>query len=72
VDWLKDNAMLVFDDNSPIPSKEIARQSRGQDWTAQQYHLNNRCVIRGCTSIDKDNDQRQSSIPPATIIISGC
>ncbi|MCK5000002.1 MAG: hypothetical protein KAS23_10715, partial [Anaerohalosphaera sp.] len=55
VDWIKNNAMLVFDDNSPVPSKEIARQSKGQDWTVQQSQENNRCLIQGSTSIDKDS-----------------
>lgn len=55
VDWIKNNAMLVFDDNLPVPSKEIAKQSRGQDWAAQQSQENNRSLIQGSTSIDKDN-----------------
>lgn len=31
--------------------------SRGRDWTARQSQVNNRCLIQGCTSIDKDSSR---------------
>jgi hypothetical protein len=54
IDWLKKDAMLVFDDNAPLASKQIAIQSNGRDWTKQQEEQNKRYTIQGATSIDKD------------------
>ena len=54
IDWLKKDAMLVFDDNSPRASKQIAIQSNGRDWTKQQEEQNKRYTVQGATSIDKD------------------
>ena len=62
VDWLARDAMLVFEDKSPAASKEIAIQSKGQNWTNKQYHENNRCVIQGCTSIDKDSGRFRCTV----------
>jgi len=55
VDWLAKDAMLVFEDKSPIVSKNIAIQSNGKEWTEKQYQENNQCYIQGCASIDKDS-----------------
>lgn len=55
VDWLKKDAMLVFDDNSPAASKQIAIQSNGRDWANRQHEQNKRYCIQGSTSIDKDS-----------------
>lgn len=54
VDWIRDNTMLVFDDNSPVATKEIAIQSKGRDWADKQYLQNKQCVIRGSASMDTD------------------
>lgn len=55
VDWIRENTMLVFDDSSPFPVMDIAAQSMGQKWADEQSLENNKCVIQGCSSIDKDN-----------------
>lgn len=62
VDWIKDNAMLVFDDNVPYASTQITKQSRGQDWTSQQSQEDNRYVIQGCTSIDRDSGRLKFTV----------
>jgi hypothetical protein len=54
VDWLKKYAMLVFDDNAPAASKQIAVQSNGRNWADLQERLDNKYTIQGSTSIDKD------------------
>ncbi len=54
VDWLRNNAMLVFDDNSPAVSGEIATQSNGKKWANQQKEQGKRYVAQGSTSLDKD------------------
>lgn len=54
VDWLTKDAMLVFDDNSPTATRQLAIQSNGRDWTDQQEKQSKRYRIQGSTSIDKD------------------
>jgi len=54
INWLKKHAMLVFDDNTPAASKQIAIQSNGRNWSDMQEQNNNRYTIDGSTSIDKD------------------
>ena len=54
VDWLRRNAMLVFDDNSPAVSREIVAQSNGEEWTNQQHKRGKRYVAQGSTSLDID------------------
>ena len=55
VDWIKNNAILVFDDNTPVPTNNIAVQSMGQNWADKQIVENKRSLIQGCSSIDKDS-----------------
>ncbi len=50
IDWLKKHAMVVFDDNAPSASKQIAIQSNGKYWADH----NDRYSIQGSTCIDKD------------------
>lgn len=54
IDWMADNAMLVFDTNSPPALRNITTLSKGKDWADKQYEQNNRCLIQGCSSIDKE------------------
>ena len=54
IDWLKRNAMLVFDDNSPAVSGEIVTQSNGKEWATEQREQGKRYVAQGSTSLDKD------------------
>jgi hypothetical protein len=54
VDWLVNNCIVVLDDDSPVASKEVAIQSRGEKWYAEIKKQGKRPVIRGSTSIDKD------------------
>ncbi|MBN2641848.1 MAG: hypothetical protein JXR78_09355 [Victivallales bacterium] len=54
VNWIKNHSMLVFDDNAPYASSQIARQSRGENWP-KQSRKNKSPVIQGSASLDKDN-----------------
>lgn len=54
VDWLVENCILVFDDNSPVALPDIAIQSRGQRWYAEIKKQGKRPVIKGSASIDRD------------------
>jgi len=54
VDWLVNNCIVVLDDNCPVASKEVALQSRGENWYAEIKKQGKRPVIKGSTSIDKD------------------
>ncbi|OHB49720.1 MAG: hypothetical protein A2Y10_06060 [Planctomycetes bacterium GWF2_41_51] len=54
VDWLKRDAMLVFEDKAlPVP-REIAIKSNGKEWTNEQEKYGKRFVMQGCTCIDRD------------------
>jgi len=55
VDWLAKDAMLIFENKSPIASKDIAIQSNGKKWADKQYQENNQYAIQGCASVDKDS-----------------
>jgi len=54
VDWVVENCILVFDDNSPDASQDVAIQSRGEKWYAEIKKQGKRPVIQGCASIDND------------------
>ena len=54
VDWIVDNCIVVLDDNSPVASKEVAVESRGEKWYVEIKKQCKRAVIKGSTSIDKD------------------
>ncbi len=54
VDWVVENCILVFDDNSPDASQDVAIQSRGEKWYAEMKKQGKRPIIQGCASIDRD------------------
>ena len=54
VDWVIENCMLIFDDNSPSASQDVAVQSRGEKWCAEIKKQGKRPVIQGSASIDND------------------
>jgi len=54
VDWVVENCILVFDDNSPIASENVVIQSRGEKWYAEIEKQGKRPIIQGCASIDMD------------------
>jgi len=62
VDWLVDNCIVVLDDNCPVASKEVAVQSRGENWYAEIKKQGKRPVIKGSTSIDKDTGRVRITI----------
>jgi len=62
VSWLVRNIILVFDDNSPVASHDIAIQSRGQRWYAELKKQGKRTVIRGSASIDTDTGRIRITI----------
>lgn len=62
VGWLTENVILVFDDNSPSASQEIASQSRGISWYEQIRQQGKRPVILGAASIDKDTGRIKITI----------
>jgi hypothetical protein len=62
VGWLTENVILVFDDNSPSASQEIATQSRGVSWYEQIKQQGKRPVILGAASIDKDTGRIKITI----------
>jgi hypothetical protein len=54
VDWMVENCILVFDDNAPAASQNIATQSRGEKWYAEIKKQGKRPVIQGSASVDSD------------------
>ena len=62
VDWMVDNCMVVFDDNHPIASEELAMESRGQRWLAEIKKQHKRPVIQGSASIDKQSHRIRITI----------
>jgi hypothetical protein len=54
VDWVVENCILVFDENSPVASQNVAVQSRGEKWYAEIKKQGRRPVIQGSASIDSD------------------
>ena len=54
VDWVVENCILVFDDNSPAASHDVTIQSRGEKWYAEIKKQGKRPIIQGCASIDAD------------------
>ena len=45
IDWVIENCILVFDDNSPAASQSIAMQSRGEKWYTEIKKQGKRPVI---------------------------
>jgi hypothetical protein len=62
VDWMVSDAMLVFDDNSPVAPRKIAVQSNGKEWTNEQEKNEKRLVTQGSTSIDRDTGRIRFTI----------
>ncbi|MHC4681590.1 MAG: hypothetical protein ACYTEK_23190, partial [Planctomycetota bacterium] len=54
VDWAVENCILMFDDNSPVASQDVAIQSRGEKWYAEIKNQGKRPIVQGCASIDND------------------
>jgi len=54
VDWLVRNVILVFDDDSPVASPDVAVESRGKRWYEEIKKQGKRPVIRGSAEIDRD------------------
>ena len=54
VDWLAKDSMLVFNDDTPPASKQIAMKSNGRRWTNKQQKQGKRLLTQGSTSIDRD------------------
>ena len=54
VDWVVENCILMFDDNTPDASQDVAIQSRGEKWYAEIKKQGKRPIIQGCASIDAD------------------
>ena len=54
IDWIARYCLLMFDDNSPGATKDMAIQSNGEVWTREEESAGKRFVVRGCTSIHKD------------------
>jgi len=52
VDWVIENCILMFDDNAPVASQDVAIQSRGEKWYAEIKKQGKRPIIQGCASID--------------------
>lgn len=54
VDWMIANCIVVFDDNAPVASIDVAVQSRGELWCAEIKKQGKRPIIQGSASIDND------------------
>jgi hypothetical protein len=54
VDWLVGHVAVVFDDDSPVASPDIAIQSRGTAWYEQARSQGRHLVVCGCAYIDAD------------------
>jgi len=48
------NCIVVLDDNSPVASRQVAIESRGEKWYVEIKKQGKRAVIKGSASIDKD------------------
>jgi hypothetical protein len=62
VDWLVGNAEVIFDDNSPAASADIAVQSRGQRWYRELKKQGKRAAIYGSVSMDTDMERIRITI----------
>ena len=62
VDWMVRDTMLVFDNTSPVASREIAILSNGKEWTDEQEKNGKRFVMQGSTSIDRDTGRIRITI----------
>jgi hypothetical protein len=54
VGWLVGYVIVVFNDDSPVASPDIAIQSRGVAWYGQAVSQGKRPVICGCACVDPD------------------
>ena len=54
VDWLVGHVMVVFDEDTPLASADIAIQSRGIAWYEQAVSQGKHPVICGCAHMDLD------------------
>ena len=54
VDWLVGHVMVVFDEDTPLASRDIAIQSRGTAWYEQAMSHDRHPVICGCAHMDLD------------------
>jgi hypothetical protein len=55
VDWLVGHVVVVFDDDSPVASPDIAIQSRGTAWYEQARVQGKHLVICGCAYVDPES-----------------
>jgi len=62
VDWLTENVILVFNDDSPKASSDIAIQSRGIRWYEQIKQQGKRLIICGSAAIDTDTGRIKITI----------
>jgi hypothetical protein len=54
VDWLIRHVIVVFDDESPVASPDIAIQSRGATWYEKARSQGKHLVVCGCAYVDPD------------------
>jgi len=54
VDWLVGHVIVVFDEDTPLASADIAIQSRGVAWYEQAVSQGKHPVICGCAHMDLD------------------
>ena len=62
VDWIVDYVMVVFDDNAPVASPDIAIQSRGMTWYEQARSQGKHLVVCGCAYVDPDTGRIRITI----------
>jgi hypothetical protein len=62
VDWVVQNCILAFDDNSPLASQDVAIQSRGEKWYGEIKRQGKLPVIQGSASIDSDTGRIRITI----------
>jgi hypothetical protein len=62
VDWLIRHVMLVFDDESPVASPDIAIQSRGTAWYEEARNQGKHLVVCGCAYVDPDTHRIRITI----------
>jgi hypothetical protein len=62
VDWLVGHVMVVFDEDTPLASPDIAIQSRGIAWYEQAVSRGKHPVICGCAHMDPDTHRIRITI----------
>jgi hypothetical protein len=62
VGWLVGHVMVVFDDDAPVASPDIAIQSRGVAWYTQAARQGKHLVVCGCANIDADTGRIRITI----------